>query len=67
MRSRRARRSSGISGGRLAAIPLEPRQYTPLEVFIPKDKFRSRLITTFAEHAVAELVAMATIPLAEEA
>lgn len=52
--------------GRLAAIPLEPRQYTPLEVIIPKDKFRSRLITTFAEHAVAELVAMATFP-AEEA
>lgn len=46
--------------GRLAAIPLEPRLYTPLEVIIPKDKFRSRLITTFAEHAVAELVAMAT-------
>lgn len=48
-----------IRDGRLAAIPLSPTQYTPLEVIIPKDKFRSRLITTFAEHAVAELVAMA--------
>lgn len=45
--------------GRLAAVPLEPRLYTPLEVIIPKDKFRSRLITTFAEHAVRELADMA--------
>jgi DNA-binding transcriptional LysR family regulator len=45
--------------GRLAAVALEPKLYTPLEVIIPKDKFRSRLITTFAEHAVAELGAMA--------
>lgn len=49
-----------VREGRLAAIPLEPRLYTPLEVIIPKDKFRSRLITTFAEHAVAELAAMAS-------
>jgi DNA-binding transcriptional LysR family regulator len=45
--------------GRLAAVALEPKLYTPLEVIIPKDKFRSRLITTFAEHAVAELGGMA--------
>lgn len=44
---------------RLVAVPLEPKQYTPLEVIIPKDKFRSALITTFAEHAVAELSVMA--------
>ena len=49
--------------GRLAAIPLEPRMYTPLEVIIPRDKFRSLLITTFAEYAVRELAAMATVPL----
>ena len=48
-----------IREGRLVSVPLEPRQYTPLEVIIPKDKFRSRLITTFAEHAVSELSAMA--------
>ncbi len=46
--------------GRLAAIPLEPRLYTPLEVIIPKDKFRSRLITTFADHAAEKLATMAT-------
>ncbi|NMG76887.1 LysR family transcriptional regulator [Aromatoleum diolicum] len=48
-----------IREGRLVAIPLEPRIYTPLEVIVPRDKFRSRLITTFAEYAVAELQHMA--------
>lgn len=46
--------------GRLAAIPLEPRLYTPLEVIVPKDKFRSRLITVFADHAVEQLADMST-------
>jgi len=46
--------------GTLAAIPLEPKLYTPLEVIIPKDKFRSRLITTFADHAVEHLAEMST-------
>lgn len=45
--------------GKLVGIPLEPRLFTPLEVIIPRDKFRSRLITTFAEHACAELTEMA--------
>ncbi len=45
--------------GWLVGVSLEPRLYTPLEVIIPKDKFRSRLITTFADHAVAELAGMA--------
>lgn len=49
-----------IREGRLAAIPLEPRLHTPLEVIIPKDKFRSRLITTFADHAAEQLATMAT-------
>ena len=40
-----------INEGRLASVPLSPRLYTPLEVILPKDKFRSRLITTFAEFA----------------
>lgn len=48
-----------IREGRLVGIPLEPRIYTPLEVIIPRDKFRSRLINTFAEHARTELAAMA--------
>ena len=40
-----------VREGRLVAIPLAPRLYTPLEVIFPKDKFRSRLITTVAEFA----------------
>lgn len=48
-----------VRENRLVAIPLEPRQFTPLEVIVPRDKFRSRLITTFAEHAVAEFQRMA--------
>lgn len=49
-----------LGEGRLVAVPLEPRLYTPLEVIIPKDKFRSRLITTFADHAATELAKMAS-------
>ncbi|MBR0565298.1 LysR family transcriptional regulator [Azoarcus sp. L1K30] len=45
--------------GKLVGIPLEPRLYTPLEVIIPRDKFRSRLITAFAEHACKVLAEMA--------
>ncbi|THF55865.1 LysR family transcriptional regulator [Pseudothauera rhizosphaerae] len=49
-----------IREGRLAAIPLDPPLYTPLEVILPRDKFRSRLITTFADYATAEFAHMAT-------
>lgn len=35
----------------LAAIPMDPPLYTPLEVIFPKDRFRSRLIVTFADFA----------------
>ena len=52
---------------KLVGIPLEPRLYTPLEVIIPRDKFRSRLITTFAEHACTELTEMATAVAARAA
>ena len=45
--------------GRLAAIRLEPRIYTPLEVLLPRDKFRSRLITTFADYVSDEFARMA--------
>ncbi len=48
-----------VREGRLAAVPLSPKLYTPLEVIVPKDKFRSRLITTFADHAVIELARLA--------
>ncbi|MBT0960706.1 LysR family transcriptional regulator [Denitromonas iodatirespirans] len=46
-----------IGEGRLAAVPLSPKLYTPLEVIFPKDRFRSRLITTFAEFAAEQLAA----------
>lgn len=48
-----------IKEGQIVAIPLEPKLYTPLEVILPKDKFRSRLITTFADFATDELARMA--------
>jgi DNA-binding transcriptional LysR family regulator len=44
-----------VGEGRLAAVPLDPPLYTPLEVIYPRDKFRSRLITTFAEFATEGL------------
>ncbi|MFC4487718.1 MULTISPECIES: LysR family transcriptional regulator [Tepidiphilus] len=37
--------------GQLAAAPLDPPQYTPFELILPKDRFRSRLIMTFADFA----------------
>lgn len=40
-----------INEGRLASVPLSPKLYTPLEIILPRDKFRSRLITTFANFA----------------
>lgn len=48
-----------VREGKLVGIPLEPKLYTPLEVIIPRDKFRSRLITTFAEYACEQLAVMA--------
>ncbi|ATE60213.1 LysR family transcriptional regulator [Thauera sinica] len=48
-----------VREGRLMGIPLEPRMFTPLEVIIPRDKFRSRLITTFADFACEEFARMA--------
>jgi DNA-binding transcriptional LysR family regulator len=44
-----------VAEGRLAAVPLDPPLYTPLEVIYPRDKFRSRVITTFAEFATEGL------------
>lgn len=39
----------------LVAVPLDPSLYTPLEVIFPKDRFRSRLIVTFADFATETL------------
>ncbi len=44
-----------VREGALVAVPLEPTLYTPLEVIFPRDRFRSRLITTFADFASAEI------------
>ncbi|MBN8442996.1 MAG: LysR family transcriptional regulator [Dechloromonas sp.] len=48
-----------IREGRLVGISLEPALYTPLEVIVPRDKFRSRLINTFADYACEQLARMA--------
>ena len=40
-----------VGEGALVAIPLDPPLFTPLEVIFPKDRFRSRLITAFADCA----------------
>ena len=48
-----------VDEGRLVAIPLQPRKHTPLEVILPRDKFRSRLITAFADYACEEFARIA--------
>lgn len=48
-----------VREGRLVAISLEPALYTPLEVIVPRDKFRSRLINTFADYACEQFATMA--------
>jgi DNA-binding transcriptional LysR family regulator len=45
--------------GVLVAVPLEPPLIRGLSVVTPRDKFRSRLLTTFAEFAVARMKEMA--------
>jgi len=49
-----------VGEGRIVAVPLDPPLYTPLEVIFPKDKFRSRLITTFADFATDEFARRAS-------
>ncbi|MCB1907959.1 MAG: LysR family transcriptional regulator [Rhodocyclaceae bacterium] len=44
-----------VREGSLVAISLDPPLATPLEVIFPRDRFRSRLITTFADFATQEL------------
>lgn len=46
---------SGVKAGRLVGISLEPKLYTPLEVILLKDKFRSRLVNTFADFVTEEI------------
>lgn len=44
-----------LKDGTLVALHLEPRLYNSLEVIMPRDRFCSRLIRTFADHAVEML------------
>lgn len=44
-----------VRDGRLIAIPLEPQIYETLSVLLPKDKFRSRVVATFADFATEHL------------
>ena len=45
--------------GVLVAVPLDPPLIRGLSVVTPRDKFRSRLLVTFVEHAMARMKAMA--------
>ncbi|MDY0073519.1 MAG: LysR family transcriptional regulator [Thauera sp.] len=49
-----------LAAGRLSAVRLEPRLYTPLEIILPRDKFRSRVVATFAEHIAETFAALMT-------
>jgi len=46
--------------GTLAAIPLAPRLIRTLSLVAPREKFRSRLLSTFAEFATRKMREMAT-------
>ncbi|MGQ0750125.1 MAG: LysR family transcriptional regulator, partial [Betaproteobacteria bacterium] len=41
--------------GLLAPVPLEPRLIRSFSLVYPKEKFRSRLLTTFSEFAKARM------------
>ncbi|HEX5125565.1 MAG TPA: LysR substrate-binding domain-containing protein, partial [Rhodocyclaceae bacterium] len=51
----RASLSREFKDGSLAAISLQPRLYSSLNVLVPKDRFRARLHSTFAAFAVAHM------------
>lgn len=55
-----------VNARELVARPLSPPQYTPFEIILPKDRFRSRLINVFAGFATDKLADMATVPLAPQ-
>lgn len=60
-----ASRASVVKGqrlGDLVAIPLKPRLIRTLSMVYPKEKFRSRLVTTFVEFAAERLRALAKKP-----
>ncbi len=47
--------------GSLAAVPLEPRLMRTLSLVYPREKFRSRLLSTFVEFATGKMRAMAKL------
>jgi len=51
----RASLNRELRDGSLVAISLEPRLYSSLNVLVPKDRFRARLHSTFAEYVVAHM------------
>ncbi|MCE1186745.1 MAG: LysR family transcriptional regulator, partial [Rhodocyclales bacterium] len=50
-----------VAEGSLVGVPLEPRLHTPLEVILLKDKFRSRLVNTFADFVTEEIGQISTL------
>jgi DNA-binding transcriptional LysR family regulator len=46
---------SAVEAGRWWAFPCRRACYTPLEVILLKDKFRSRLVNTFADFVTEEI------------
>ncbi len=49
-----------IAEGSLVSVPLAPKLHTPLEVIVLKDKFRSRLVNTFADFVTAEIARLSS-------
>lgn len=49
-----------VGEGALVAVSLDPPLYTPLEVIFPRDRFRSRLITAFADFATVEFARLSS-------
>jgi len=45
--------------GSLAAVPLEPRLIRAFSLVHPRERFRSKLLTTFAEFATARMKQLA--------
>ena len=49
-----------VASGALVGVPFAPPLYTPLEVILLKDKFRSRLVSAFAGFVVEEIARLSS-------
>ena len=56
----RAAITNELKAGLLVGIPLDPPLHTPLEIILLKDKFRSRLVNTFADFAAEEIARLSS-------